>query len=265
MTSKQALVALVLASLLIWGIQTLRGPYGTHLPLDTADLTPIQPQLDRLDAEERELVLGYLKRSRGDVLPAFLADPDEPFTARTFGEAIELQRQFLVLQAQRDAVAQARAAARDQAYAPLRAALAIQLVKREIMPRDQVLRAPALRETANGKIAKRAMDDKSILVTTYRLKNTSDSAIELAQASVMIRKAHREPADLGILNDCYFSRIGPLAVGASIELECGNTNKIATAADRAYIDMPDSEWVLEWEPQLIQFSDGKELKFKDID
>ena len=84
-TSRALIVAALLIALGVYG--AVRKPYGTLLPLDVSDLSGIQPQLDRLDSEERELVLGYLKRSNGDVLPAAMADPDTPFTARTFGEA----------------------------------------------------------------------------------------------------------------------------------------------------------------------------------
>ncbi|MDD2815705.1 MAG: hypothetical protein PHP00_08200 [Thiotrichaceae bacterium] len=70
-----------------------------------------------------------------------MADPDEPFTASTVSEAIELQKIFLVKEKQGETSAQERRVIRDKALAPLRAALSVTLEKREIMPRAQFVKA----------------------------------------------------------------------------------------------------------------------------
>lgn len=254
MSPQRILIALVIGALLTWGTITARSPYRTALPFGTTDLSSIQGKLNKLPAAERELVLAYVKRSKGDVLPPKLADPDEPFTARTVGEAIELQRKFLVKQAGRDAVAQSRAAARDDAFAPLRAALDIDLVKRELIWRDQA---------SGSQQHSTSSDDAKVLVTTYRLQNTSDTRIVSFKASVKIRKRHRSETELGILNDCYIERDEVLDPGQTLEVRCGDLRAQVSEEGRRYAEMPGSELLIEWEPRLIRFSNGRELEFRD--
>src|SRR6188768_385636 len=138
-----------------------RDPRTTRLPLDLAEIPKIQPQLDKLPAEERELVLAYLQRSKGDVLPAKFADPDAPLTARTFAEAIKLQREWKVKFAKENERIEALAEAREEAYEPLRRAISATLLKREILTADEA----SGRQPTPG----RALNNNEVLVVTYRL------------------------------------------------------------------------------------------------
>ncbi len=64
------LILFVLVCAVIYGLYLVgTDPYRTTLPMDVADLSPIQPALDKLPPKDRELVTDYLKRSNGDVLP----------------------------------------------------------------------------------------------------------------------------------------------------------------------------------------------------
>lgn len=96
------LMKIALVALVVWGVMTWRDPYRTRLPLDVSNLSALQPQLDRLPEADKAYVLAYLGRSHGDVLPPAFADPDEPFTARTFAEAIALQKKFELVNARRN-------------------------------------------------------------------------------------------------------------------------------------------------------------------
>lgn len=258
MTAKQALFSVVVAGLLIWGFIEMRDPYRTPLPARRGDFASIQPQLTRLSPTDRDLVSGYLERSGGDVLPPAMADPENRLTARTIGEAIKLQRDFLAKQAVIDAQARVRKAARDETLAPLRAALGVELVKREILPRGEVLQKPG--ERGGAKVA---IDEMQIMVTTYRLTNTSETTIESARASVKIRKARPEMGELGILSDCWIERHEPILPGEAVEFECGNINKHASDEDRAFVAMSETDFIMEWEPREIRFADGTELKFTE--
>lgn len=254
----------VLGALVAWGVSVARDPYRTGLPLDVTDLTPIKGPLAKLPAADRELVLGYLQRSRGDVLPANVADPDEPFTARTFAEAIKLQKQFIERQAVIVAKLKAREAERDKEMAPLREALDIQLVKREILPRAQLVGAPLHSALPDGRVAKRAIDTRMVQVTTYRLLNTSGyTGIQSIKANVRVRKVGSSRYDLSPLDSCYISHISTIPTGESAEIRCANLHREAGDADRSYIDMPASDLVIDWEPKQIRFIDGKELAVAD--
>ncbi|MFO1350334.1 MAG: hypothetical protein U1F68_06500 [Gammaproteobacteria bacterium] len=261
MSFKGYLIALILLALIAWGVIVQRDPYHAKLPFGTTDLTSIQATLDRLPPEDRDLVNGYVRRSNGDVLPPSMADPDDPLTARTVAEAIELQKRFMVKQAELEAKMQAIRAKRDQARAPLRAALAMELVSRAIIPRGQWLGQPASR-TMNGKTVMLPIDDTPVQVTTYRLNNTSDRAITEIKASVDIYKAPHKVLDFTI-DGCWITRQEPLPPGASLEVRCGNTQKTAGPLERGYVDMPLNALEIVWNPVLIRFADGKELAFKE--
>lgn len=258
------LLVLGLAALIAWGVSVQRDPYRTALPLEVADLSPLAPQLGKLPAADRELVLGYLERSHGDVLPAKFADPDEPLTARTFAEAINLQKQFLDKQAGLMAKLKAREAEREAALAPLRAALDISLVKREIVPLGELVGQPLLAPNARTKAALGGSNDRPIMVSTYRLLNNSKAVgIQSLTANVRIRKAGSDRYALGELSSCYITHDRPIRSGESSEIRCANTNRAASEADRAYLAMPLDDLVIDWEPQRIRFNDGQELVAND--
>ena len=242
-TSRALIVAALLIALGVYG--AVRKPYGTLLPLDVSDLSGIQPQLDRLDSEERELVLGYLKRSNGDVLPAAMADPDTPFTARTFGEAITLQRRFLREQAVRDAAAAQRAAEHDRALEPLREALGARLVRRELLSEAQALGLePAGTASAPARV----------LVVTYRLANTAGRDIASFTGAVDVRDA-----DGRRRSHCWIDQRDRLEAFASVEVRCGNSARTADADERAFAALPANDLTLYWEPREIVFADGSRL------
>lgn len=255
------LIKIAFVALLAWGVMEWRDPYRTKLPLDVSDLSAIQPQLDRLPAEDKAYVLAYLKRSNGDVLPAAFADPDEPFTARTFAEAIELQKKFKVTKAKYDVIAQTRQSERDKAQAPLRAALRVELVRREIMPHSEVSPPQDAPATWHEQEVAMPVDASEVLVQTFRLTNTSDQDINGIRVNIDVRKTHREPTDLGKLGGCYIERSAILLPGESTEVRCANVNKTATDQDRAFVAMAESDFTVETEHRLIRFGSGNELKF----
>jgi len=231
------------------------GPHSTALPLDVDDLTPIQADLDRLPPEERELVVGYLKRSNGDVLPAQFADPDEPFTARTFGQAIVLQREFLVKQALRDRDSAARAAQREATIKPLREVLSLRLVKRELLTGDEIY-GIAPPPTSGPKVGRNARSDRyTIQVMTYRLTNRSDRDIATFSGSAEIPGEGLMPAA-----QCWIDEHDTLPAHATREVRCGQPNRPANDEERLAVTRPWSQIVLVWEPAEVHFSDGQVLK-----
>jgi hypothetical protein len=232
-----------------------RSPYGTALPLEVEDLTPIQAQLEKLPDADRELVLGYLRRSKGDVLTAALADPDEPFTARTFREAIALQKEFLVRQGQRDAQADVRQQARDAALAPLRKVSGIQVLKREVLSGDAIYGATANTGYSTGKTATSGNDGHKVLVVTYRLRNFSPRAIASIQGSVSIRSPTDEE-----MTGCYIDHSESIGAGSSADIRCGQPNRQSGAHDLAFIQMPMNGFTVRWEPRSVAFADGTRIE-----
>jgi hypothetical protein len=231
-----------------------RSPYNTALPLEVEDLTPIQAQLEKLPDEDRELVLGYLRRSNGDVLPAAFADPDEPFTARTFREAIALQKDFLVKQGGRDAEAGARASQRDAAMAPLRKVSDIRVLKREVLTGNEIYGAPA--DTySTVKSATSGNDGHKVLVVTYRLHNLSPRAIASIKGGVSILSPANEK-----MTGCFIDHNQTIDAGSSVDIRCGQPNREAGANDLAFIQMPMSGFSVRWEPSSVAFADGTRME-----
>jgi hypothetical protein len=225
-------------------------PHDTRLPFKLEDIPKVQKQLDKLPAEERQLVLDYLKRSKGDVVPAKYADPDQPFTARTFGEAIELQRAWRVKHPA-EAVDRAKAqAAREAAMEPLRRTLGIGIARREIVLREQ---AAGLPRAAGG-----SGDEKQVLVTTYWLRNASSDAITHFSGLVTVRVASGAASPVGEQR-CSFNRGDELPPGESIEVRCGELGREVTDADRMYVELPASALAITWEPRSITFASGRTM------
>lgn len=244
---------LLLAGFAVWGVIELRDPRRTALPFATTDLSGVQDQLARLEPEERELVEAYVRRSGGDVLPPNLADPDEPLTARSFGEAIELQRRFLADMQVQEQQRRARRAARDAALQPLRSALSLELVSRDILAAGEVQGGSTL-PGAGG---------HPVLVTTWRLRNTSPFTIEAYKGAVSVRKRRPLPTELGVLDGCYFDTITPLAAGETLERRCAMLNRAAGPAEHAYAAMDEDAFEIDWEPRLIRYPGGQTLEFRE--
>lgn len=245
--------AFTLAAVLV--VSTLaacsRDPRGTTLPLDLKDIPKIQPQLDKLSEEERSLVLGYLERSKGDVLPPKFADPDEPFTARTFREAIKLQREWKVKFAVQEERAGAAREAREENFEPLRKTVSISILKREIMTSDQATG----REPRQGV----ALNNTEVLVVTYRLQNHVPETVQRISGSVSVR-SESDPNSLMGITSCWIDRTEPIPGSQSIEVRCAGLNKPVGDATRAFVDMPESSLILRWEPKTIELSNGKTLR-----
>lgn len=248
---------LALIVVIVLGVRA-RDPLRTALPWDVDDLSAIQPQLDRLTPADRELVLDYLKRSNGDVLPAALADPDAPFTARTFAEAIELQKDFLAKDAVRQSAADARNDAREAAREPLRQALTVYLVRREILQGAAIYGGPLNQPVDKGRAAAPAQNGNQVLVVTYRLHNHGSSDIAAAKGQALVVDASGTKR-----SECWIEHAQALTVASFAEVRCGNLAWDATPADREFVALPASALTLIWNPTEVFFADGRILRSAD--
>jgi hypothetical protein len=136
---------------------------------------------------------------------------------------------------------------------PLRDALDVDLVRREILAQAQLFALPAT--SANVQPVKRASDDHDVLVVTYRLRNRSAQAITATKGSVKLRDAEGK-----LRADCWFDQRETLDVGSSVDVRCANTSRPASDEDRAFVAMPVRTLTMYWEPDTINFANGKTLK-----
>jgi hypothetical protein len=225
-------------------------PYRTSLPLEVEDLSPIEPQLAKLPPEDRELVVDYLRRSNGDVLPAQFADPDDPLTARTFAEAIALEKRHR----ERMKVEQARIAAfraeRDAQFKPLRDIVSARIVNREELTEAQIY------GMSSGGYAKSATgaEPPKITVITYRFWNRGNRTITSLRGLAEVAGSGLMPAA-----SCVVDSNEPLGPLDHRDVRC-RTPRDANAADRALMARPLAEIPLGWYPREIRFDDGQVLK-----
>lgn len=240
MTSRN-LVLILAIGLLFFGYRFSSDPHRTALPFGSTDLSTVQTELARLPADERALVEDYVKRSNGDVLPAQFADPDDPLTARTFGEAIALQRAWLERKKVDDARMADLRAERDARLAPLRAIVDARVVKAQIVGSD----------------GSPATDGSGDFVTRIRVQNRGNEGIVALSGSLKARDRDEYlPLDL-----CWID-LGSqqaLAAGASTEFDCGNSRGGASAQERAYVSNPPGRFTVEWEPRHIKLASGREM------
>jgi len=249
--------------IVFYGARWLRDPHRTALPFGSTDLSSVQGALGRLPADERTLVESYVRRSNGDVLPPKFADPDNPLTARTFGEAIALEKSWQEKMRKQQAIADARAAERDAAMAPLRAAVSARVAKSEVLTRDEFdarMMAGAAQSGASGAKAGHRSDDSGVFVVTVAIDNHSDADIVALQGSLEAKdRDNYLPLDL-----CWVDLNEQRTIHAhsNLEIQCANRNFIAGPNQRAFVADPPGRFEVVWKPRRVSLSDGKVLDSK---
>jgi len=251
----------VIFLLLYW-----RDPHHTALPFGSTDLTPVAAKLAKLPPNERELVEEYVQRSHGDVLPPRFADPDNPLTARTFGEAIVLERQWREKQKVMQASAVRRTSEREDQLAPLRAVVTATVAKREMLSRREIEArrhgepAPGIATDAYG--AKRALpsDVQNVFAATIALENQGDSDVVELTGAVMAKDPDA-PLPFEI---CWVSldERQDVPVRGRREVLCANPDRQADAQQAAFIEDTRGRFAVTWEPRHIKLRNGTVLDAK---
>ncbi len=254
MTLKSLLPWIVLLVLVMAAARCSRDPLRTELPFGSTDLSSVEAQLAKLTPEDRARVEAYVTRSNGDYLPLGLGDPDMPFTARTFAEAIELQRQWESRMAEEAVTQGAREAERERALAPLRAIVSAEIVSARL---DQA--EPA--STVAGAAAKSGQgapeDAPQQLRLTLRVRNLGPQAV--VQLAGNLRARDREqPLGLPL---CYFevTEHNALAAHEVREFDCVQ-QRPANTQERAFAAPTPGRFSVEWLPRELTLEDGRTLK-----
>ncbi len=249
----------VLGLCLLWAfVHWARDPHRTALPFGTTDLSSVESQLKRLPAEERRLVETYVKRSNGDVLPPKFADPDNPFTARSFAEAIELQQRWEVKVTEMEAKAAALQAQRDAAMAPLREAVEARLIKAEfVSARDWAQRY----DHPNQTVKQALPNEAAVFVTTINVYNHTATDVVHVTGSLHAKdRDHWMKVDL-----CWIDTKQIVPSLGHVQLQCSSRNRAADGRERLLIEQGDGDrFTLQWEPHTIEFADGRKLDAKQL-
>lgn len=252
--SAKTLLTLIALAAAVFLLQRCAGdPHATALPFGTTDLSSVEAQLAQLPAEERQLVEDYVRRSNGDVLPAQFADPDEPYTARTFAEAIKLQRAWVERMKVEAARADERQAERDAKLAPLRAQVRATVVKSEVVNDTP--------EAASGQPVFDHSGKQPYFAVTVRVQNLSDDTIVELQGSLQARDRDSYlPLDLCLVE---LGAGRELRTGGTMEFPCGRMNAGVSTQQRDFMQNPPGRFKVVWEPRKIRFASGRELVYRD--
>lgn len=247
--NRWTLLILGLVALGIWGGLRSANPLNTTLPFGTTDLSSVQAELEKLDPADRQRVEAYVLRTNGDYIPAKFGDPDDPVDARTFAQAVERQNEHEVRMKVAEAEAAARKAERDVRWKPLRDAMGVAMVKREMLTGEQIYGAGDASQPQ--------------AVTTFRLTNRSNETIVAFDVKIDVRKRSYPPTEFGILVDCWLEEQQRLGPGDIFDVRCGRQRALTTVKDAEFLTWPASDMDLRWEPKRIRFASGRELVFRD--
>ena len=242
---------LLLVIAMTWLFMRPGDPHRTALPFGTTDLSSVHKQLARLPGDERKLVEDYVKRSNGDVLTPKFADPDDPLTARTFAEAIELQKRWAAKQSVADAQAADRKADREARMAPLREVVEARVVSAKVMTLN------ASQELTDPGYAKKAhqVSDALTFVLRVRVENHGTQPIVALKGSLQARDRDTYlPMDL-----CWIDLQQEIPSGESTEFYCGNSARQASDQQKAFAEHDDGRFTETWEPQYLKLASGREL------
>ncbi len=226
-------------------------PHRTALLFGTTDLSSVQKQLARLPDDERKLMEHYVKRSNGDVLTPKFADPEDSLTARTFAEAIDLQKRWAAKQPVADAKAADRKADREAQMAPLRHIVEARVVSAKVMTRNEA------QQQSDPDYAKKAhqVSDATTFVLRVRVQNHGSQSIVALKGALQARD---RDAYLP-MNLCWIDLQQEIASGESTEFYCGNNAHLASDQQRAFADQVEGRFTVEWEPQYLKLANGSEM------
>ncbi len=253
MTGRDLLILVVAAGVLFAVVQCARDPRRTALPFATTDLSSVEAELAKLPDEERALVEAYVKRSNGDVLPAQFADPDQPFTARSFSEAIALERDWKIKAAAMEKGADELRARRDARVAPLKAIVRASVVKAEILTRNEI----QARSDPDFYQRPYQVDKSEAFVARIRIENLGNERILSMSGSLKARDTESYlPMDLCWIDLGTGRELEPRQ---TLELDCGHPHRGADAQQIAFVRNPGTRFTVEWEPHRIKLADGREL------
>jgi hypothetical protein len=254
MSGKHVLAGTASLILLLTALHYARDPLHTQLPFGTTDLQSVQPALSRLRAADRAMVEAYVKRSNGDRLPEKMADPESPFTARNFGEAIALQKKWEEKTRGQAAAASTEASAHEASMEDLRDAVAVRVARREIVPLTQATQPLG---TGKPKLASYSAD-YNVFVAGITVFNHANSEIVELKGAVKARdKQTHQTLDICQLDDHH-----RIPASGDFEVRCGKGSNEATADDEAFVADAPGRFQIVWEPRLVRYADGKVLESK---
>lgn len=245
-------VGVAIASVVFTGVKRAHDPLRAPMPDRAAPISAIEPQLDKLKPEDRQLAIGYLLLERGEITS--LSTKNLSFTAKTLGEAIAAQKALLASK-QVSSDWPLMRALEDQALKPLRDAVSIALVGRVQTTMSALFTA----RTGAVIVASGGGPDDPRTVMIYRIGNPGKVAITRVTGYIQPQIAGDNW--VGILtHNASACRVDltNLAPGSSRQVICAqmDLNEIGGASKT-----PDASLFVDWRPDTVEYADGTKLAY----
>lgn len=247
-----AVAGVVAIGVISGAVKRANDPMRVAMPEPAAPISGIEPALDKLTAEDRQLLMGYLLLQRGEITS--LPTQNLSFTAKTVGEAIAQQR---ALTARMQVLPDwpLMRALEDQALRPLRDAVSLTLVGRVQTTMSTLFTS----NTGAVVVASGGGPDEARTVMIYRIANPGKVAITHLTGYIQPQVATDIWAGL-LTHNASACRIdlANLAPGASKQVICAqiDLNSIGDAAKT-----PDASLSIDWRPDNVEYADGTKLAY----
>ena len=244
---------IIVTAIVFWGaLAGCSDPKNTVLPQDISKMEALQPTLEKLSVEDRQLLGGYVVRETigaklGGILGGTKAQgiPE----GMTVGKAIELQRKFqadqTIEEAKQKTLKASLRAEREIAEKAMREAVTVTLVSKSFKEE----------RGASGMI----LDEKIEVVFGY--KNNSTKDIAGVKGRVSVRDLFGDELSAFQVSNDESIKAGASITwtgGRSVKYSMGSTNK-----DMKLIELGDGKYTTEWSPQVIVFADGTKMKLPE--
>lgn len=222
-------------------------PKDTPLPRELDKMDTINPAMEKLTAEEQELVAGYVMRHAiSEKLGGFLGGKEGAGIPEgmTLGKAIDEQRKFKAAAALEEAKQQALKAKlqaeREAAQKQMRDAVTVTLVSKKL----------SIEHGYSGIVT-----DENLRVV-FGYKNNTNKEIAGVKGQVSIKDLFGEEiSGFQISNDTTMpaGQSTTWTGSRSVRFSLGHNN------DRKFAELEEDKYKVVWEPEIIVFKDGTKL------
>lgn len=227
------------------------GPKATPLPRDLDKMESINPALEKLTSEERELVSGYIMRHTiGAKIGGLFGGKEGPGIPEgmTLGKAIDEQRKFkadlAIEEAKQQALKIKLQAEREAVLKPMREAITVTLVSKKVH----------IERGYSGIV----MDEK--LEVTFGYKNNTNKDIAGAKGYISVKDLFGDEISGFLISNDETIKAGQTVTwtgSRSLRYSLGSND------DRKFAELDDDKFKVVWDPRTIVFKDGTKLSVPD--
>jgi len=223
------------------------GSKDTPLPRELDKMDTIKPAMEKLTAEERDLVAGYIMRHTiGAKLGGLFGGKEGPGIPEgmTIGNAIEEQRKFkadaAIEEAKQQALKAKLHAEREAAQKQMREAVTVTLVSKKL----------AVEHGYSGIVT-----DENLQVV-FGYKNNTDKEVAGVKGYVSVKDLFDEE-----ISGFQISNDTTIPAGQSTTWTGSRSVRFSLGSnkDRKLAELGDDKYKVVWEPEMIVFKNGTKL------